>query len=251
MNTLYKFVLTLLISFFAFAATANVEINIGAYEFSPYFNANNSLNLSKITLDKLNQIQRKYTFKITLLPAKRRYQSFNEGKIDLMLFEDPAWGWQKTSHSFSQLPLLDGEVYFARKENNRDQSFFQSFNKKTVAGIMGFHYALTQFEELPNPKTLPFKFITFPNADNLIDLVLKGRADVGIVAKSYLNDYLKRNPLAGQQIIISEKYDHTYKLGFILRPGSPITLEELKRYMKIVTQDALFQKEARNIRVYK
>lgn len=232
-------------------AVAKIEVNVGAYDFKPYFVLNDNFSLTKISVDKLNQIQQKYHFKIVVVPAKRRYQSFNEGKIDLMIFEDQTWGWKKIPHYFSALPLMDGEVFFARKENNRDQNYFRSFDKKVVAGILGFHYALTNFEEMPDPKKLPFRFITFPNADNLISLVLKGRAEVGIVAKSYLNDYLKRNPLSAQQIIISEKYDHEYNLGYIVRPGSPIGLEEFGRYLKTVTQDAIFVKEARNIGINK
>lgn len=250
MNKVLVLFFSLLISL-SFSSVAKIEVNVGAYDFKPYFDPNVRLNLTKITVDKLNLIQQKYHFKISTLPPKRRYQSFNEGKIDLMVFEDPTWGWKKIPHYFSMLPLMDGEVYFARKNNDRNQAYFHSFDKKVVAGILGFHYALTNFKEIPDPSKLPFRFITFPNADNLISLVLKGRAEIGIVAKSYLNDYLKRNPLAAQQILISDKYDHEYNLGYVLRPGSPVSQEEMSRYMKSVTQDALFIKEAKNIGVIK
>jgi amino acid ABC transporter substrate-binding protein, PAAT family (TC 3.A.1.3.-) len=66
-------------------------------------------------------------------------------------------------------------------------------------------------------------------------MVQAGRADIALVTRSYLSDFLARNPDSLNQLIASQRIDQVYHHYALLRPGAPITdqkFAELLRHLR-------------------
>ena len=53
-------------------------------------------------------------------------------------------------------------------------------------------------------------------------MVQAGRADIALVTRSYLSDFLARNPASKAQLVPSQRIDQVYHHYALLRPGAPI-----------------------------
>ncbi|MNP61365.1 hypothetical protein D3C76_1565420 [compost metagenome] len=53
-------------------------------------------------------------------------------------------------------------------------------------------------------------------------MVQAGRADIALVTRSYLSDFLARNPATREQLVPSQRIDQVYHHYALLRPGAPI-----------------------------
>lgn len=57
-------------------------------------------------------------------------------------------------------------------------------------------------------------------------MVLRGRADIALVTRSYLSDFLARNAESTEQLLVSERIDQVYHHYALIRPKAPITAED-------------------------
>ena len=79
----------------------------------------------------------------------------------------------------------------------------------------------------PIPKFLAQNYnatLTYSHDSNLL-MVLRGRADIALVTRSYLSDYFLRNEKVADQLLVSERIDQVYHHYAILRPAAPISGE--------------------------
>ncbi len=66
-------------------------------------------------------------------------------------------------------------------------------------------------------------------------MVQVGRADIALVTRSYLSDFLLRNPASLNQLIASTRIDQVYHHYALLRPDAPISGQRfaaLLRYLR-------------------
>lgn len=220
-------------------------IKIGAYDFAPYFNLNENRIIKKLektngtiqegltvaAVNILNELQSDFIFKIVAIPAKRRYEMLKRQQIDILLFEDKAWGWKTENIDFFTLPLNDGEVYLADKKNHNDDSFFEKFAGKKVVGILGYHYACTQFVDNPEIKIKDFEFTAVSERELVIQRVLSRKSDIGILTRSYLQRILSQQKDLATQIYVGTKPDQKYNLGVVSSKSAPITQDQIKHLM--------------------
>ena len=61
---------------------------------------------------------------------------------------------------------------------------------------------------------------------------LRGRADIALVTRSYLSDYLLRNEKVGDQLLVSERIDQVYHHYAIIRPAAPISGEAFSKLLQ-------------------
>lgn len=223
MKTLIIFFLIFLCSLSTYAREI---VKVGAYEFKPYHVTNDSKDITRETIRLLNSIQKDYEFKLVPIPAKRRYDSINNGTIDLIFYEDVAWGWKNSKIHFHPLPVVDGEVFFSRNSRNKTDEYFKVLNHKTIAVIMGYHYKFTSFQDFEKKK-FPFQLTSAKDAEQVIDITLSGRADIGVLANSYLKYSIKTNKHFQNTLTLSSVYDHHYKLGIIQGTKTKITKEKM------------------------
>jgi len=215
-------------------AHAAQEVRVGAAHFPPYVvhpEQGSNEGLLPLLIDQLNQVQTNWHFVLVPTSIARRYQDFEKGRVDMAMFENPAWGWQRIKHSAVDLGLEDAEVFVALKQGN-DQEFFDDLDGKRMALFYGYHYAFADFDA--NPQYLLRRFsavLTYSHESNLMMIVRK-RADVALVTRSFLADFITRNPEVGSQLLVSQRVDQIYRHYALVRPGAPISAEEFTTLMQ-------------------
>lgn len=216
-------------------------VRIGAYGFAPYYDLDRSVSHLVEVVNILNKSQNDYQFEITEVPAKRRYQLFQERRYDMVFFEDPKWGWEDLPHYAIPLELNDGEVYVALRKKAHSQSYFSTLKGKRIAGILGYHYGFANYETDEN--LLRSKFDIYLVNHNLasVRLMLSERVDVAVVPKSYIIQYLRENPADRERIMISEKYDQNYDLKILVSPRAPVARPALEAMIRKLRADARFK----------
>lgn len=128
--------------------------------------------------------------------------------------------------------LEDAEVFVAQRLPARDQSYFTDLDGKRLAVFSGYHYAFANFN--PDPKYLVEHFnatLTYSHDSNLL-MVARGRADIALVTRSYLSDFMVRNAQMAGQFLVSQRVDQVYHHYALLRPKAPITAQAFAELLK-------------------
>lgn len=210
-------------------ANAAQVVRIGAAHFPPYTirpERGADTGLLPELVAALNGLQKEFEFVIVPTSIPRRFRDFEQGRIDMAIFENPDWDWQHIPHETVDMKLEDAEIFVARKVQGRDQSYFDQLGGKRLALFSGYHYAFAQFNA--DPKYLAENFnatLTYSHDSNLL-MVLRDRADIALVTRSYLSDYMGRNQDEASRLMVSERIDQTYRHYALLRPQSPLRGEQ-------------------------
>ncbi|MBK5001735.1 transporter substrate-binding domain-containing protein [Pseudomonas sp. S31] len=231
----------------AWAAEA-VEVKIGAAHFPPYTvrpEQGADTGLLPQLVEALNALQGGYRFILVPTSIQRRIGDFQQGRTDMAIFENPQWGWQKIPHQTVDMGLEDAEVFVAKNANGHDQHYFDDLRGKRLALFNGYHYAFANFNSDPAYLRQAFDAtLTYSHDSNLL-MVQAGRADIALVTRSYLSDFMVRNPGSLDQLLASERIDQVYHHYALLRPGAPISdkaFAELLRHLRDTGQLArIFQ----------
>jgi ABC-type amino acid transport substrate-binding protein len=223
---------------------AEQVVNVAGVHFPPYVikpEQSPAQGLLPQLLEALNRLQGEFRFVMLPTSVPRRFQDFEKGRLDLAIFENPAWGWQAIAHSAVDMGLEDAEVFVARVEAGRDQRYFDRLNGKRLALYSGYHYAFADFNAEPEFLQKTFNAsLTYSHDSNLL-MVLRRRADIALVTRSYIDDFLERHREYAGQLLISERIDQLYRHHVLLRPGAPISagqfaglLEQLRNNGQLV-----------------
>ncbi len=95
---------------------------IGAAHFPPYTvrpEQGADTGLLPQLVEALNASQTDYQFVLVPTSIPRRFRDFEQGRIDMAIFENPAWGWQKIPHTSVDMGLEDAEIFVAQREPGR------------------------------------------------------------------------------------------------------------------------------------
>lgn len=223
--------------FAAGAVRAEHLVGVGAYNFPPYVEKPDSsvpTGLLPDLLDLLNAEQSRYHFVLVPTSVTRRYRDMASGRIDMMLFESPEWGWKGTPHQLLALNIDDAEVYVALRRPGRGQDYFDSLQGKRLALYSGYHYGFAGFnadrEFLRNTYHAQFSY----SHDSNLQMVLHDRADIAVVTRSFLDIFRAQHPQQAAQLLVSDKTDQIYRHQVLLRPQAPISLEEFAALLEQV-----------------
>jgi ABC-type amino acid transport substrate-binding protein len=212
-----------------------VEVKVGAAHFPPYTvrpEKGDDTGLLPQLVEALNALQKDYLFKLVPTSIPRRFDDFKEGRTDMAIFENPDWGWKDIAHTTVDMGLEDAEVFVAQREPNRQQDYFADLNGKSLALYSGYHYAFANFNA--DPKFLADTYnakLTYSHDSNLL-MVLRNRADVALVTRSYLSDYMLRNEKEADQLLVSQRIDQVYHHYALIRPQAPITGEAFGKLLQ-------------------
>ncbi|MBK5351861.1 amino acid ABC transporter substrate-binding protein [Pseudomonas sp. TH41] len=203
-------------------------VRIGAAHFPPYTVRPESgvdTGLLPQLVEALNASQTTYKFVLVPTSIPRRFGDFKEGRVDMAIFENPDWGWKDIPHTNVDMGLEDAEIFVAQRLPDRQQSYFNDLAGKRLALFSGYHYEFANFNA--DQKFLAQNYnatLTYSHDSNLL-MVLRGRADIALVTRSYLSDYFLRNEKVADQLLVSERIDQVYHHYAILRPTAPISGE--------------------------
>lgn len=210
-------------------------VRVGAAHFPPYTvrpESGADTGLLPQLVEALNASQTDYQFVLVPTSIPRRFGDFKQGRVDMAIFENPQWGWKDIPHVSVDMGLEDAEIFVAQRLSNRQQDYFAELGGKRLALFSGYHYEFSNFNA--DPKYLAQHYnatLTYSHDSNLL-MVLRGRADIALVTRSYLSDYLLRNDKVGNELLVSERIDQIYHHYAILRPAAPISGEAFARLLQ-------------------
>ncbi|VVO20751.1 substrate-binding periplasmic protein [Pseudomonas fluorescens] len=216
-------------------ASAAQLVRVGAAHFPPYTvrpETGADTGLLPQLVEALNQLQSDYQFVLVPTSIPRRFGDFKQGRIDMAIFENPDWGWKEIAHSSVDMGLEDAEIFVAQRKPDHQQNYFTDLKGKRLALFSGYHYAFANFNA--DPKYLADNYsatLTYSHDSNLL-MVLRGRADIALVTRSYLSDYLLRNRKVADQLLVSERIDQVYHHYALIRPTAPISGEAFGELLK-------------------
>jgi ABC-type amino acid transport substrate-binding protein len=211
-------------------AMATQLVQVGGADFPPYVYKAEQANPSGLLfelLSALNQLQGDYRFVLQPTAVARRFRDFEQGRIDMAVFENPDWGWQGIAGARIDMGLEDAEIFVARAEANRGQDYFASLAGKRLALFNGYHYGFADFNAEQEHLIKQFNAVLTYSHDSNLLMVLRGRADIALITRSYLGAYLEQHPQYAGQLLASQRVDQIYRHYALLRPQSPISAAQL------------------------
>ncbi len=212
----------------ALPVLAGEQVRVGAYHFPPYVVKPESAAPGGVLpelLAALNALQSDYQFTLVPTSVTRRYRDLESGRFDLILFESPGWGWQDTAHVALDLHIEDAEVYVALAKPGRDQGYFDQLKGKRLALYNGYHYGFAGFNA--DQQFLRENFsavLTYSHDSNLL-MLIRQRADIAVITRSYLQSYQRRHPERSKALLVSQRVDQFYQHHALFRTQSPLTPE--------------------------
>lgn len=184
---------------------------------------------------KMNGVQSKFHFELNVYPRLRLDTVFMDKEADVYPLRTTVW----TNPALGLLPtktiLSSGDVYFA-KRNNRfgGAKVFDNLAKKNIAGVRGYHYQI--FNNNSDENYIKNNFNAYLVATNkaVVQFVMAGRADVGVVPEVILAKYLA-DPEMRRQIIVSDKFDSRVELSNLVRRDGPISVKEMDAIIDLLS----------------
>lgn len=229
----------------ALPVQAAEQVRIAAVHFPPYAikpEQNLQRGLLPQLVEALNQLQGDYRFVLRATSLNRRFKDFEQARYDLAVFENPDWKWQGIVGHRIDMGLEDAEVLVARAEPGRDQHYFDNLMDKRLALFNGYHYGFAGFNN--DPQWLSEHFdaqLTYSHESNL-ELVLRGRADVAPITRSWLGAKVRKEPQLQAQLLVSEWEDQHYRHYAILRPQAPISAERFRELLQALRENGQMQR---------
>lgn len=217
-------------------------INVGGYHFPPFVYDINE-KASGITLDLIkvmNSYQNTYEFKFVLTSSKRRFDHFNSGKYDMILFESIDWGWKNIDIEASKIYYVGGSKYITKAEKGKDQRYFDRFDGKSILLILGYHYGFCNYNTDPNYLKEHYNATMTSTHEGNILSVIKGRSDLTVVIYAYLQQFLHENPSMRNQILISDKYDLRNYYSILIRKGFKPDVKQINSLLTSMENDGTF-----------
>ncbi|MVW77091.1 substrate-binding domain-containing protein [Pseudomonas xionganensis] len=208
---------------------AQQEVRVAQVEFPPYVFKHETAQMPGLLaqlVEALNGVQEDYHFVLVPTSLNRRFTDLQKGRLDLAVFENPSWGWRNIAHTAWDMGLEDAEVFVARAVPGRDQDYFDDLKDKRLALFHGFHYAFADFNSDPAYLASTFNASLSHSHDGNLLMALNDRADIALVTRSYIRDFLRRYPDYQGQLLVSERVDQRYRHQLLLRPDSPIQAEQ-------------------------
>jgi polar amino acid transport system substrate-binding protein len=244
---MFKIIFTLFATLFftllldCYANAAPKLVRVGAYPFLPFMDKSSGITPDLIA--EINAFQNDIKLEFVLTSPNRRYNDMATGRFTMMFFENIKWGWDPKLVESSKVFLKgDGEVYVTRNIPGRGQEYFDELKGKEIMGVLGYHYGFANFEA-DRAKLLKKYRMSF-SSDNGVILrnFLLGYGDIAILSKSFLSDYLLKNPQVAGRLLISQRLDQEYFHTILVKSGSKPTAQEIDALLSKMESAGILKK---------
>ncbi|QDQ27778.1 ABC transporter substrate-binding protein [Chitinimonas arctica] len=203
-------------------------VKVGVSLFPPYIAKQAHTEKLRVDLlDLMNAFQSTYRFESVITGPVRRFHDFDQGKYDLSLYDNLAWGWQNRSVDASQVYLGGSEVYVALAGPGRDESFFSELSEKRMIGMRGYHYGFAGFNNDAEFLRSKFQMVFSEDNEATLTLLQLGRGDVAVVTEAFLAVYLADKPQLRTTLLVSQRRDQIYAHTIIVRRGIRPSVTEI------------------------
>lgn len=220
-------------------------IYIAAYEFPPYFSSNLESHILGALVTALNRRQQQYHFTITeVRPHQRHHALTADGCCDLMLFEDPQWGWNElfNGNFLIGAGLTKGaDLYLALDD---PQQVLQG--EVTIGGVQGYHYQLSGYQHDIDVLEQEYNLYLADNHLTLLNMLRRKRLDVVIMSEEMIRFMEVRNESLFSGINYKTAVDQEYETRIIGRQDRATLIDWLEVELATMAYDgkltALFQR---------
>lgn len=236
---LYALIVSYLLSVNVLAADI---IKVGIYDFPPYaFIEENTTGITVEMIAAMNKFQKIYKFIAVPTTARRRYLDFEKNKFDMIIFENKNWGWQNYPVAASKTFVTGFEVYVAQAKSGRGQDFFSDFKNKVMIGVLGYHYQFANFSTDQDYLKRNFNLLQTDSQKKSLELILKGRGDITVLSKEYLNYHFLRSPEDKAKLLISDKFDQVYRHTILVRENHELSVKNINKLLDQMQQKEILQ----------
>lgn len=227
--------LLLLVSLCCEPVFAAQKVQVAAVHFPPYVIKPESgvqQGLLMQLTEALNQAQDDFEFVLRPASVNRRFADLQQGRLDMVIFENPDWGWQGIAGARVDMGLEDAEIFITQSVPGRNQDYFADLTGKRMALFHGYHYGFAGFNSDPAWLAEHFKAMLTHSHDSNLNMVLRGRVDIAPITRSWLGARLQEQPQLRTQLLASEWVDQVYRHYAILRPQAPISPERFQALLQ-------------------
>lgn len=213
-------------------------VKVGGYEFPPYVQEASG-KFKGLTLDfieLLNSFQSEYRFQFVPTSSMRRYQDFEQGLFDMILFESVDWGWKDIPVDASKVYAHDCEVFVTQARTGRTQDYFNSVTGKTLRLFLGYHYPFANFIADPDYLLHKYNARTTVSHEANIRSVLAGRSDLAVITGSFLQKYLRDHPSAIPKLLVSRRIEQSYAHTILVRRHADPSIEKINALLDQMEQ---------------
>ncbi len=214
-----------------------VSVRVGGYQFEPFVEGTGGLSVALARF--LSEQQTSYQFEFIEIPARRRYDLLTSGKIDMVFFELPLWGWNGYADEIvTSSPLVRGyEVFVARRDHPLGQEVFTALHKRKIALTFGYHYAFVGLSSDPDAIRANYDVVFAQEQLHALRHLMGGNVDLAVVNDMFLAQQIKDTPALQDTLRVGERVDQRYELPILLRRNAPISVSELNAILAQVKTD--------------
>lgn len=173
-----------------------------------------------------NAIQNSIVFDVVVMPFKRIQREVAHGNVDVVAMKNIAWMGDLALTS-SEPVIHSGDVYIALAESGRTQTFFQEKSERQWVGVNGYHYGFANFNSDAEYLRKKFNIQLVTNNFSVIRMILKGRAEVGVVPETVLTHFMETKGIKQDAFLIGKAYDSEYTLSHLVRKNGPISVDQM------------------------
>ncbi|MCP4678195.1 MAG: transporter substrate-binding domain-containing protein [Deltaproteobacteria bacterium] len=219
-------------------------VKVGGYDFPPFVEDIDGQGTG-ITLDlieMMNSYQTEYRFEFIITSSKRRFDHFDAGRFNIIMFEGIDWGWKNKNVEATKVYLEGGSKYITKAGPGKDQRYFNNLKGKLILLILGYHYAFANFNSDPEYLKKNFNATMTSTHEGNILSIIRGRADVAVVFKSYIQKYMHDHPSIKDKIIVSDIYENRNHYTSLVRKNTEPSVDQMNALLTNMDKDGLLAK---------
>ncbi len=186
-------------------------------------------------VQRMNEVQTKYRFELTIYPRLRLDQVFIDKQADMYPLRTVAWTRPELGLLATRTVFSSGDVYFAHSSNRfGGRRVFADLKARKVAGVRGYHYRL--FDNNPDEAYVRKQHGAYLVSSNeaVVNFVLADRADIGIIPEVIMAHYLA-DPKMRAQLIVGD-YDSRAELSNLVRKDGPISVDDMNAIVDLLAR---------------
>lgn len=234
---MFKLAVTLLTAMIGFCCFAEQRyVTAYAYHLKPPFITNLSAEQGLYyDLSRFLSQNSEYEFYTIFVPRKRIDKLLADKQLDgIVIGVNPKWfaDIHQQKYHWTQSFFEDRDEFISLKTQRFDYSGADSLAGKTLAGVRGFIYANIE-PALAQNRMQRFNTI---GEKEVINMILKGRANTGIVSRSTF-DYLYPRIPAMQNLYISERPHDQFERKILVPKNKTKLHAEITAKLTEIQQD--------------
>ncbi|EGI74337.1 ABC-type transporter, periplasmic binding protein [Pseudoalteromonas distincta] len=223
----------------------DIDVLVEDGYFPIIINAQKKQGFAPEFINILNDAQQEFNFILISLPVKRLTLSVKKNNFDVLFLMAMQWVQQAAQGNIEKTEfytVTKNELY-TLKENASEQTYFDSLDKLTKVGVLGYSYQFAGFDT--NAEYLREEHQVSLTIDefNVVKMLLLRRAEVGVLNSIAYQYFKKQNILNMDLLFKSDVPDAVYETHFLINSQSnKISSRKMDEILNLPTTQMQLQK---------